>query len=431
MPAKITLTITEGKLKGKQFSFNFRTTCIIGRHQDCNIRVPSDRYHSAISRYHCLLDINPPDIRIRDFGSLHGTFVNSKCIGKRAKNQTPEEGAKLELSEYDLNHGDVITLGNTVFQVSIEQEIPPTLDIEAELNKIPPTITIEADRNLPSFPGYRTIKCLGQGGFGAVYLAHCDRTDKLVAIKTLLPQVAVKPYMKEMFLREARNTRILDHPHLIKLQDFDFFEGIFFFAMEYCDRGSVRDLINFRKGKLTVTEAIKITLQVLDGLHYAHSEKGLVHRDIKPGNIFLTVNNGQLVAKLGDYGLAKNFDLAGLSGQTATGTKMGTPVFMPRQQALNFKYAQPSVDVWAVAASLYYMLTLSYPRDFDSQEHPMLAILKTQPVSIRKQDSSIPQPLAELIDLALVDNPELHFKNAIAFKQALLSCVDSPLSKGG
>ena len=74
MPAKITLTITEGKLAGKQFSFDSRTTCIIGRAKDSNIQIPNDKYHSTISRYHCLLDINPPDIRVRDFGSLHGTY---------------------------------------------------------------------------------------------------------------------------------------------------------------------------------------------------------------------------------------------------------------------------------------------------------------------------------------------------------------------
>jgi eukaryotic-like serine/threonine-protein kinase len=101
-PAKVILTITKGKLKGKQFPFDSRTICIIGRARNCNIQIPDDQYHSIISRYHCLLDINPPDIRIRDFGSRNGTDVNGQCIGKRAKNQTPSEGAKLNFSEYDL-----------------------------------------------------------------------------------------------------------------------------------------------------------------------------------------------------------------------------------------------------------------------------------------------------------------------------------------
>jgi eukaryotic-like serine/threonine-protein kinase len=69
MPAKVTLVVTEGKLAGEQFAFDSRTTCIIGRASDCNIQIPNDPAHQVISRYHCLLDINPPDIRIRDFGS--------------------------------------------------------------------------------------------------------------------------------------------------------------------------------------------------------------------------------------------------------------------------------------------------------------------------------------------------------------------------
>jgi eukaryotic-like serine/threonine-protein kinase len=228
--------------------------------------------------------------------------------------------------------------------------------------------------------------------------------------------------MKDRFLAEARHTKMLKHPNLVTLKDFCFSDGIFFFTMEFCDRGSIINLMQKRGGKLSIREATDIIIQVLDGLHYAHTEKGLVHRDIKPGNIFLTVDDGKLVAKLGDYGLAKAFDFAGLSGQTATGTKMGTPSFMSRQQALDFKYVQPDVDVWAIAASLYYMLTAAYPRELTLLD-PMLAILKAKPVPIRERDASIPKPLADLIDLALRDNPDLHFTSAIEFKNALLSVI--------
>ena len=426
MPAKVTLSVTEGKLKGKQFPFDSRTTCIIGRNPDCNIKIPSD---NCISRYHCLLDINPPDIRIRDFGSLHGTYVNGECIGRRDINQTPEEGAKLQLSEYDLKDGDVIQLSNTAFQVSIGKglDIPPTWIIPEDTSDIPSRLEIDLDTDLGSIEGYTKIKLLGRGGCGEVYLArHDDRIGnrKLVALKTLLPRVAVMPYMKARFLAEAEQTKMLAHPNLVKFDDCGEANGIFYFTMEFCDRGSVVHLMEKRGGKLAVEEATDIILQVLDGLHYAHTEKGLVHRDIKPGNIFLTVYSGNTVAKLGDYGLTKAFDLAGLSGQTLTGTVMGTPSCMPRQQVLDFKYVKPDVDVWATAATLYYMLTGKYPRDLTGDIDPMLEILTKPPVPIRERDSSIPQPLAELLDLALIDHPQLHFKNAIAFKQALLSAIE-------
>ena len=95
---------------------------------------------------------------------------------------------------------------------------------------------------------------------------------------------------------------------------------------------------------------------------------------------------------------------------------------MPRKQVIDFKYAEPEVDVWAAAASLYNMLTGTSPRNFKGSD-PLLVVLETKPVPIRHRDSSIPQPLAELIDLALRDNPKIHFKNAAAFKQALLSVL--------
>ena len=120
MPSKVTLTIIEGKLSGRQYIFDSRTSCIVGRVSDCNIQLPDDKDHSTISRYHCLLDINPPDVRIRDFGSKNGTYVNKKKIGQRESNQTPEEGTKIQFPEYDLQLDDEIELGNTVFKVNIE-----------------------------------------------------------------------------------------------------------------------------------------------------------------------------------------------------------------------------------------------------------------------------------------------------------------------
>lgn len=425
MSDKVTLTITKGKLQDKKFSFDSRTICIIGRAKNCNIQIPDDKYHSTISRYHCLLDINPPDIRIRDFGSRNGTDINGKCIGKREKNQTPSEGAKLNLSEYDLQDGDIIKLGNTIFKVSKERVVTETYIInnEEKFNKLPFARQNNQYSNSISIRGYTIIKNIGSGGCGEVYLASHNKTGKSVAIKTLIPQLAVKPYMKEMFLREVENMKMLNHPNLVMIEDFGFSDGVFFFVMEYCNGGSVSDVIR-QKGRLTIKEATDIILQILDGLNHAHTNLGLVHRDIKPGNIFLKVDDQKLVAKLGDYGLSKNFDLAGLSGQTATGTTMGTPLFMSRKQVLNFKYAKPDIDVWAVAASLYFMLTLKYPRDLEGPE-PMLAILTTQPLSIQERDSSISPSLAKLIDLALKDDSELNFQSALDFKQALIQALQN------
>jgi serine/threonine protein kinase len=290
---------------------------------------------------------------------------------------------------------------------------------------------------LPGFRGYSIIQILGKGGFGEVYLAQHNQTKNFVALKVMLPAVAANDWAVQIFMRETENTKALRHPNVVTLLDYGYSESIFFFTMEYCEGGTVADLMQRQGGQLSVDIAIPIILQVLDGLEYAQNAeipnvklgnggfakgRGLVHRDLKPSNIFLCNVDGKLIVKIGDYGLAKAFDLAGLSGQTLTGTKAGTPVLMCRQQLLNYKYVQPEVDVWATAACLYNMLTGNFPRNFTSGD-PFLAVLQNNPVPIRQRDVSIPQKLAEVIDLALVEKPEIHFKSAMEFQQALLGVL--------
>ncbi len=237
-----------------------------------------------------------------------------------------------------------------------------------------------------------------------------------------------------MFLREAANTQALRHPNIVRVHELGCSEGVFFITLEYCPGGSVAQLMQQRGGPLPIEEAVPIILQALAGLEYAHQAeipqvrledgsfgtgRGLVHRDIKPQNIFLSGTGTNRLAKIGDYGLAKAFDLAGLSGMSATGARAGTPVFMPRQQVIQFKYARPEVDVWAAAASLYFMLTGKYPRPFSRQADPWQVVLQTDAVPIRKRNSAIPKKLAEVIDLALVDNPEIRIKSAAELRRAL------------
>ncbi len=455
MPPKITLTVTQGKLQGRQFIFDSRTTCILGRNADCNPQLPDDKDHRTISRYHCLLDINPPAIRVRDFGSKNGTYVNDKKIGQRKADQTPEEGAKIEFPEYDLQNGDEIKLDNTVLKISIEvdpQEInisnffPNTLYVNNDPTQPPNLLaTIKnllglaegGDRNLIAIRGYQIVKLLGKGGCGEVYLAQHNQSGKMVAIKMMLPAVVKSDRAVQMFLRETENTKALQHPNVVQLIDYGYSENVFFLTMEYCEGGTVSDLMHLSGGRLSIDIAVPIVLQVLDGLQYTHNAeipyvkladggfgkgRGLVHRDLKPSNIFLAWIEEKLVAKIGDYGLSKAFDIAGLSGQTLTGTKAGTPVLMPRQQVLNFKYTQPDVDIWATAACLYYMLTETFPRNFTNGD-PFLAVLQNDPVPIKVRNPRIPPHLAEVIDLALVEKPELYFKNAVEFKQALLNVL--------
>ncbi|MDT9338650.1 serine/threonine-protein kinase [Trichodesmium erythraeum 21-75] len=434
MFVQVKLTIIQGSLSGKEFIFEERTICIIGRHHNCHIRLPNDEEHRTISRYHCILDINYPYLKIHDFGSTNGTYLNGKKIGKIQPKHNYEATAKMQFPEYHLKSGDKIQLGKTIFQLSIETqiEIPPeTISIP----KIPQTETIELSaKSTPK--GYRFIKSLvDQGRLGEVSLVRNTSTQKLIVFKTILPEVAIHSQAINRFLVEIENIKALNHRNVVKLKDYSYSEQRFFLTLEYCHGDSIEDLLDRYGDRLSISMSVKIIIQALDGLEYAHNAeipyikkadgsfgkgKGLVHGRIKPANIFISNINSSTVVKIANYGIAKAFNLAGFSRQIITRNKGETFRFMPRQQIINFKHIKPEVDVWAMAATLYNMLTGEYPRDFVGKD-PILTILQTKPVPIRQRNIYIPQLLAEVIDLALIDEPEIYFKTAEEFRQALLT----------
>lgn len=463
MTAKVILSSIQGGDLGATWVFEERATCLAGRADECQLRFPNDAAHRTLSRHHCLFDINPPQIRVRDFGSLNGTLVNGTKIGQRPRGTTPEHGAQLAFPEVDLEEGDLLQLGPALLRVHIERpttvasappprcaacgqplaEIaPPAGEMlcatcRGDLSRLLHQLLGHARQGkapLATLAGYTLLKELGRGGMGAVYLARREEQSQPVALKVMLPQGAASERATAQFLREIEQTKRLQHPHLVQLYEAGYAEGIYFFTLEYCAGGSLRQLLSERGGPLPVEEACLLILQALAGLHYAHTldqpvsaqaagqgsaRQGLVHRDIKPANLFLSGIGQAALVKIGDFGLAKAFDLAGLSGLTRTGAIMGTPAYMPRQLAVNFKYAQPAVDVWAMAASLYHLLTGTVPRNFAPGRDPWLVVLQSQAVPIRQQRATIPRRLAEVIDHALQDQPEIGFQSALEFKQAL------------
>jgi serine/threonine protein kinase len=280
---------------------------------------------------------------------------------------------------------------------------------------------------------------LGRGGFGAVYLVRDADTDTKLALKLLFPQVTVEPEAKAAFLREMANASALDHPNLLRLHSYGVWNALCFSVWEFCEGGSIDQLLQHRGQPLEARDAVPIILDVLQGLEYAHKARlktrlsdgrvvetaGLVHRDIKPANIFLSRIGDRQIAKIGDYGLSKAFDTAGLSGLTRTGSGIGSYQYLARQQVVSYKYSKPDVDVWAMAASLYAMLTNFCPRDFREGKDVWLTILETNAVPIRERRASIPRKLAEVIDKALVDRPEIGFKSAGELRRALLEAFEA------
>jgi pSer/pThr/pTyr-binding forkhead associated (FHA) protein len=119
MAASIVLRIKNGKLAGKTYVFDEPCRCLIGRADDCEIRLPGELEFLTVSRHHCLLDIDPPEIRVRDSGSLNGTFLNGMQIGRPGKWHLPPEALSRPCFDYDLSQGDELTVGGTIFEVGV------------------------------------------------------------------------------------------------------------------------------------------------------------------------------------------------------------------------------------------------------------------------------------------------------------------------
>ena len=443
MPAQIILEIIDGSLKGQEFIFDNVITILLGRNDDCYLKLPKD--DTTVSRYHCLLDINPlsspPQIQIRDYGSYTGTYVNEKNIGQRSDNQTRTESDRATCPFYSLKTGDEIRLGKTKLRVSIEilssdQDEPAQILTSIASSNLP--------ESLPNIPGYAISRILGKGGFGVVYLADDEKTQQPVALKVIHPHKQADAKARKKFLREIEISQYFKHSHIVQVLDAGESEDLLFLALEFCPYGTVNNLLQKYGGRLPIDMALHIIYQTLDALEYAHSlelqpkeisdgttkpVKGIVHRDLKPSNILCVTDGNKPTIKVADFGLAKAFDLAGESGYTPSNSNSanpsvgGTYAFMPRQQVLDFKYSKPEVDVWSAAASLYQMLTGRLPRDFSSSQGSSSdlwkIVLETQTQPIRLYNAQIPSHLAEVIDRALKDRSHLYFKTVTEFRNAL------------
>ncbi len=281
--------------------------------------------------------------------------------------------------------------------------------------------------------GYRNIRMLGRGGMGQVWLVEEEKTGRQMALKLMLPKAAADENSRETFLREAHIAGQLEHRNIVRQYKCGQSGDTYFILMELCDGGSVDSLIANSGGRLSIDLATQIMLQVLDGFIYAHraplsvtlkrgktaTSNGLVHRDFKPGNIFLSGSGANMTAKTADFGLAKAFETSGLSGHTRTGQLAGTPVFMPRQQIINYKFAKPPVDIWAAAASYYQMLTGAFTKDFVQGKDVIATALSASAVPIRKRDRAIPKRLAEVIDHALLEKPDIGVQSAAELKSMI------------
>lgn len=256
---------------------------------------------------------------------------------------------------------------------------------------------------------YEVLDQLGAGGMGRVYKVKNELSDRVEAMKILLPDLEGQADLANRFLREIKVQAGMDHPHIAKLYTALRIENQLLMFMEFVE-GITLDQ-RLRQGPIPMPDALDYAVQVLDALDYAH-ERGVVHRDIKPANMML-MPDGRI--KLLDFGIAK---AAMDSRLTMTGTTLGSLYYMAPEQIQGAQVDARS-DLYSVGVSLYELVTGKKPFDGESQFAIMSAHLARPPVSPAQLKSDVPPALSELILLSLNKDPAARFQSAAAFLNAL------------
>jgi serine/threonine-protein kinase len=445
-PMPIRFTVTAGAHKGRSFAFSGHDTFLVGRSRHVHLRLPSsDR---RCSRFHFLVEVNPPRCRLIDMGSHNGTFVNGQRV------QTAE-----------LKHDDHVRAGRNVLRVSFGEEAGAPAPSPVVASAVPgpePTAHLpppsthalsqglsvaglcracraalaapagspgavvllcpgcqeQASRHAQMLSGYRIVRDLGRGGMGVVYLALRQEDGLPVALKTIIPATSPTQVQIACFLREASILRQLSHPHVVRFLGMGQAQGDLFICMEYVAGSDARRLAR-EGGPFAVSRAVTLMCQVLEALEYAHT-RGFVHRDVKPSNILVSGVCGQETAKVADFGLARVYEASQLSGLTLTGDVGGTPAYQAPEQILHFREVRPAADQYAAAATLYYLLTAQHILDLPANPAERLrTVLESDAVPIQQRRPDVPEALARIIHQALQRSPDRRHPNVTALRAAL------------
>jgi len=248
---------------------------------------------------------------------------------------------------------------------------------------------------------YEILKELGKGGMSTLYLALQKSLERKVAIKELLPSLRTDTEMVERFNREAKVSASMAHEGIVNIFDFWGERGSCYLAMEYLEGKDLGEVID-TMGALPVDATVAIASKAAEALHYAH-QRGIVHRDVKSGNIFIT-QKGEV--KLTDFGIAY---VPGKSPLTQPGIAIGTPEYMSPEQIRGEK-ANPRSDVFSLGVVLYEMLTGRRPFGADGDEEVIGSVLSKKPRGPRALNREVPWGLHRLTMKCLQKKPEKRFQ---------------------
>ena len=338
--------------------------------------------------------------------------INSEdelIVAMQAKQLPPEDDGRVsalidQLREVSAE-AQTSRLGET--QAGAGQPAVAALDELSELLDPP----VEADE-IGRIGQYHVLDVLGAGGMGLVLRARDPQLKRTVAIKVMKGDVANDESAKSRFLREAQATAAIEHDNIVTIYQVAEHRGLPYYAMQFLRGESLEDRLK-REGNLDQGEVLRIGREVAEGLAAAHAE-GLLHRDIKPDNIWLEEKTGR--AKIVDFGLAR--DTKDEENITLSGMLLGTPRYMAPEQALG-KAVDHRCDLFSLGSVLYHLATGQPPFAADNLAATLMAVVNKQPQSITELHPEVDAELVHLIDRLLEKEPSSRFQSAIEVVDAI------------
>src|SRR5579884_951902 len=261
---------------------------------------------------------------------------------------------------------------------------------------------------------YQIVGVLGAGGMGKVYKVRNVISDRIEAMKVLLPNLDSDRDLADRFVREIKVQASLDHPNIAGLHTAQRAENQLLMIMEYVEGSTIDTLM--KNGRIPVREGVNYISQVLSALAYAHA-RGVIHRDIKPSNMMLTPEG---VVKLMDFGIAK---MTADHKLTQTGRTVGSLFYMSPEQIRGDTNLDARSDLYSVGISLYEIVTGRRPFAGDSDYSIMAAHLQQAPMPPVQLDPSLPPALNDVILMSIAKDPAQRFQSADAFRNALAAVV--------
>jgi serine/threonine-protein kinase len=422
---QIELQFLQGPWRGKKFTFSEYAKISIGREPNAYFSFPADK---KMSRFHCLIEISPPaNCFVKDLGSTNGTFVSHEEGGQEKWQQ---------INEAYLTDGDCVKAGENVLRLLLPPQatVPPQhcdqcgkpaelADCGGEAGSRPCTFCGNGETmgNGKKFGNFEIVNKLGEGGMGVVYLVRHTSNQQLFALKIARPTVPPNQTQIDRFLREASCGVKIHHPHIVRYYMAGYAPaGFFYIPMEYVPGTNFAKYMEARQRPLMPAEAREPLLQFLDALICLHSHH-IVHRDIKPSNLLVTEQNGRITVKLSDFGLAKNYVEAGLSGITLSNQMIGTPEYIAPEQLQNSRDVDPRADIYSAAATIYFLLTDRTIYSESDPAHMAAKILLHEVKPICDLNPLVPSSLGEAIMRCLRKEPKDRLQTVTALRQAVAS----------